>query len=39
MMDLSAVKERRFYEFSVLKQADGLVTLSPCDVAIKNRLQ
>lgn len=39
MMGSSAVQERRFYEFSVLKEADGLVTPSPCDVAVKNRLQ
>ena len=39
IIGLSAVQERRLYEFSVLKEADGLVTSSPCDVAIKNRLQ
>ena len=39
MMDLSAVQERRLYEFYVIKEADGLFTSSPCDVAIKNRLQ
>jgi len=39
IIGLSAVQERKLYEFSVLKETDGLVTSSPCDAAIKNRLQ